>query len=439
MNARFYIHLAVYEFFDVVPFVILVVAPFRNRMRHERMTGFFSLLLYFLGFARRCISYTYPASSAILSVLWTVLYLMLCYYVIREPLPKLLFVLITVLNYASMAAILYSYIGYHLFPGKIEQNPYCLENSLSIFLILAASCPFILYWFVYKLRPLMEDKVNDHVWTTLWFVPATFYVFFYYNIFSSENILAYSISSHNLIFSLVISMGSFFVLILVLRLVRMNALAALLEAEKKQLELHSLQYQRLSERFEEARRARHDLRQLLAVIQVYLENGDTENLRGYIETICSSFTLDSPMVICLHPALNALICYYSEIAAKRHISFSVQADCPENLGVQNTDLVVLFGNLLENAIEACTRQEDGKSFIRLNAQKMGGQLIVTLDNSLSGDCRTNGDSFYSSKRPGYGIGISTVRQIVKKYHGTVNFQVKEQIFCVSLILMTGEN
>lgn len=434
MNLFFLMQLAIYEILDVVPFVILAAIPFHDKMRSKRSIIFFTILLYVLGFARRYISYVFPSSSAVFSLIWAVLYLAAYYAVIREPLFKLLFVLITVLNYASIMAIGYSYIGYHLFPVQISQNPYCLEASLSILMLLAVTYPVFFYWLLFKLRPLINCKVNETIWATLWLVPATFCVFFYYNIYTSENILSYSGSRHNLIFTLVISAGSFFVIFLVLRLVETSLRNAYLISEKHQLELHNLQYQHLADRIREDREARHDLRQLIAVLQVYLNNGDTENLRSYLQAICSSFPLDTPITICPHPALNALISYYCELVRKQEISFHVQADCPETIGIEDTDLVVLFGNLLENAAEACVRQKNGIRFITLTVQMKEKQLVLAIDNSFDGECRINGDSFYSSKRLGYGIGIASVRRIAGKYHGTARFCVKEQVFSASVIL-----
>lgn len=434
MNSWFYIQLAVYEIFDVVPFVILAVVPFKTKRYSVKSIAFFSLILYMTGLVRRSISYTFPSYAAVLSILSAALYLLFYYYVIRNTAAKLLFVLVTILNYASLMAILYSYAGYHLFRESLQRNPYCIEVSLTIMVILAVSFPFIFYWFKNKVRPLMEERENDQLWRTLWFVPATFCVFFYYNLYTAESFLSFARSTRNMIFSLVISAGSFFVLTLVLRLVKMNRLAARLLSEKHQLEMNNLQYQRLSERMEEAKRARHDMRQGIAVIQVYLKNGDTKNLRSYIEKVGSAFQLDMPMVYCEHPALNALICYYAELAAKAQIEFSARVNCPEHTWMQDTDLVVLIGNLLENAVDASLMAKTEKRFVRIKVKKADTQILIAVDNSFDGRIRMEGEKFCSTKHSGYGIGISSVRQIAEKYHGQASFRVENHIFFASVIM-----
>lgn len=439
MNMWFYVQLALYEFFDVIPFVTLAAAPFRVRIRSKNLILLFMAVLYILGFARRGVSLAFPSVSVPLSLLWAVLYLSVYYYVIREPVSKLLFVLITVLNYASFSAILYNYMGYRLFFEEIQENPYCFFVSLSIMAILAVTYLPVYCWLTHKVGPLIVSKENENLWTSLWLVPATFCVFFYYNLYTSESILVFSSSTHNLIFSLVITAGSVFVLSLVVRLVKMSQLNSQLLSEKHQMELHQLQYQRLSDRIEEARRARHDLRQWITVLQVYLKNGDLQNLRSYMEEVCSSFSIGAPVSYCRHPHLNALICYYAELASKLKILFQAQVEYPEDATIQDTDLVVLFGNMLENASEACKQQISEDRFIKLNVEKIGGQIIIVMDNSFEKIPPQTSRGFYSSKRPGYGIGIASIKQIAAKYRGTADFNEDGKVFYTSVILNPTED
>lgn len=438
MNFAFWIQLILFEIFDVVPFVILAATPFRNKIRSRKAIVAFTVVLYVLGLIRRSICYITPSYTVIFSILWSVLYLAVYYFVLRQPLYKLLFILVTILNYASLTTIIYNYIGSHLFLNTLKSNPYCLEISLSIIIILAITFPFLFYWMKYKVSPLIETSENNSIWKTLWLVPVTFCIFFYYNLYSSESILEFSSNIHNFIFSLIINAGLFFILSLILQLVEISMLNSRLLSEKHQLELQNFQFERLSERIEEAKQARHNMRQWITILQVYLKNEDTTQLRSYISQFCSSFSIDTSIVYCLYPPLNALINYYANLAAKQNIVFHAQVEYHNYTKIQDADLIVLFGNLLENAIEACNRQKTKERFIQLNVKRIKGYIIIALDNSFSGNIKKDGDSFYSSKRKGYGIGITSIRQITEKYHGTSNFKIEKNVFFASLALEIGE-
>lgn len=431
------LQLALYELFDIIPFVILAILPFRSMISTRRRIVFLVLLLYFMGIVRRLISLIFPPASMLLAFSWIILYLFVFCFAVRQPAAKLLLVLITVLNYASLCAILYAYVGEHIFSMETSGNPYSLKASLSAALCLAITCPFIGFWFYGEITSVIIQREYDYLWKKLWLVPAVFCVFFYYNLYSSGNLLQYTGSTPNFLFSLIISIGFFFIMTLVIRLVKTSMQITHLETEKHYLEVHELQYQRLSERMEEARRARHDLRQSLNVLQAFLEKGDIENLCSYIRQFCASVPMDSPMIYCAYPPLNALISYYSGLAVQNGVFFDAQVNYPESFrspAMADTDMIVLFGNLLENALEACLCLEEGEGYIRLKVCPLGGCIIIIMENSCKGRPQQEGDAFYSSKRKGLGIGTGSVRRIAEKYGGVAEFDWEREVFIASVML-----
>ncbi|MEG1447678.1 MAG: GHKL domain-containing protein, partial [Ruthenibacterium sp.] len=60
-------------------------------------------------------------------------------------------------------------------------------------------------------------------------------------------------------------------------------------------------------------------------------------------------------------------------------------------------LCIIFGNLLENGIEACNRMTAGTKFIRLRSRLQYGTLTVTMDNSFHGIITKSSGKFLSSK------------------------------------------
>lgn len=430
----FYIMLGVYQVLDVVPFVALAVASFEHRLYSIKKLVFFTLLLYGLGMLRRSISLVFPDFSAMLSLLWIALYFMVYLYVTKEKVPKVLFALITVLNYASMVFIVSYYIAFHYFHLRSEENPYGWKVSASIALVLLPSFPMVYFYLKHRAAPLLSNEENDDLWKTLWLVPATFCVFFYYNLYTAKDILAYASSLHNLIFTFVINAGFFFVLSLIMKIVKMSALNTRLLQERHQLELRTLQYQHLAKRMEEARRARHDLRQWMAVLSVYLESGETEDLRRSVEEVCASFSAMPPISYCLYMPLNAVIGYYAEAAARQNIDFQIQVDFPEKTAMTETDFVILFGNLLENAVEACSRQELGERRARLEVKVLKKNMIILLDNTFEGILQKENNAFYSSKHEGIGIGTVSIRQIAESYGGRADFKAEGNWFMASVYI-----
>ncbi len=434
MSGMLGLSLAVYGLLDVVPCALLMAATFREQVRSRFAVAIGVAALYLLGILRRLLS-LYGVPDALLSLLWIIIYLTACKLAVHTSLSKLLFALITMLNYASLAAVLYSFVGYRLFANQLEQFPYCFEASLTLFFVFLLTLPLIYHLLILRVRPLMAIEENGRLWRFLWLVPATFCVFFYYNLYAGGGVLAFSSSMHNFFYTTVISAGGFFVLFLTIRMVEESNLVLQLRTENDQLIMQSLRYENLKNRMDEARRARHDLRQCAAVLEAYLHSGDSQGLRSFVEYFLQTPPANTTLVYTKNTALNALIVYYADLAAAQNTLFEAQINYPQAGPVSDVDLAVLFGNLLENAVEACARQTEGERSIRLTVQPQQGAYVVLLDNTCSAPPVPQGTHFRSSKRDGAGIGVISIRRIAEKYHGIANFEYRSGLFHASLLLI----
>lgn len=108
------------------------------------------------------------------------------------------------------------------------------------------------------------------------------------------------------------------------------------------------------------------------------------------------------------------------------------------------DIIIILGNLLENAIEAARQTEE--RLLIVNIQFMQGVLKINIENSYSGNLllrkNKNVDTIYlaSTKKNSlkHGIGISSVKKIVDKYNGILKIDQKDMRFNIKLILYISE-
>ena len=104
------------------------------------------------------------------------------------------------------------------------------------------------------------------------------------------------------------------------------------------------------------------------------------------------------------------------------------------------DLCGLLGNLLENAIEACLRQETGDKTIFIAGRLQDGQLEFVIDNSFEGQLNISKGKYLSSKRKNKsGIGIPSVLQTVKRYGGVINLYADDKGFHAEISLPLKKN
>ena len=181
------------------------------------------------------------------------------------------------------------------------------------------------------------------------------------------------------------------------------------------------------------RQQRHDLRHQLTAIRELTHEGNSE-LIDYLDTLIDQIP-KSEQKFCENTIVNSVISHYHSICQVRGIELKMNLVVPEcQNSISDSELCIIFGNLLENAVEACNRMKGGHRFIKLNSTFYHGLLTITMDNSFDGTITKNGEHYLSSKRNEYGVGLESIRTVTEKAHGGCQFMQKENIFLSSVYL-----
>ena len=188
----------------------------------------------------------------------------------------------------------------------------------------------------------------------------------------------------------------------------------------------------LSEHEQLLSRQRHDLRHHINAIMELA--GDNPELQNYLQGLSEKIP-QAGKVFCENRMVNAILSHYAALCEREQIRLDLQLAVPaETPRVDSSTLCVVFGNLLENAVEACGRMESGDRYITLHSRMQNGLLIITMDNSFNGQVRRDGQRFYSSKRSDYGIGLASVRSVALEAGGEAQFEAEGPVFHSSLYL-----
>lgn len=195
---------------------------------------------------------------------------------------------------------------------------------------------------------------------------------------------------------------------------------------------HKRYHKLLLETREKIREQRHDLRHQLAVIKGFIDDGTIDKASEYLNILNAQIPSE-PKTFCDNMAVNAIVGYYELIAKESDINIDIQICVNEHYDkINDSNMCVIFGNILENAIEACNRMNDGEKFIKLKNLTHNGMLIITQDNSFDGKANQISDKFMSSKRADFGIGLGSVTSIAQKHGGNTTFSFKDNVFSSSI-------
>ena len=100
--------------------------------------------------------------------------------------------------------------------------------------------------------------------------------------------------------------------------------------------------------------------------------------------------------------------------------------------VSNLDIANILGNLIDNALEALYKEEN--PYIEITIKQEKSFLIINIKNKCTKligleDLKTN-----KCNPEFHGIGLKSVRSIVKKYDGQILFDIKNEEFIVNIVI-----
>ena len=428
---------AVYSLLNFLPFLVLALYPFRRSLRFSGtvtgvLIGLVTALQLLLGAWAAFFS---AGRSGLISAISTVIYAAFYFLAVKKHFGKTFFTLLMISNIANLAVISAKTLEGLLFPTLAVQS-YRWSFSLMLFIVEAIlSVPLFLYMkTVYT--PAVEKEPSGFEWRYLWLIPATFYVMWYYAFYGniSRTSLEIALRPKNTLFLFIVNVGATLIYYVVTRLVLEQNKTLELKERNHQLTMQAMQYGNLQEKITEARRAKHDVRHHIALMQEYLNNGDLPALSEYLNQYGASLPDDSLICFCENTAANAVLLYFAQQAKNSRIDYIVKAEIPNDTAVSETDISVLFGNLLENALDACKAEgaEDKKIIVRASTD--GGSLCITVDNTFTGTLKqTNDGDLVSTKHKGMGLGTRSVRSIVEQYNGVCRFEAKDGMFYASVL------
>lgn len=104
----------------------------------------------------------------------------------------------------------------------------------------------------------------------------------------------------------------------------------------------------------------------------------------------------------------------------------------DQLSISDTDLCIILGNLLDNAMEACAELEPDQRYIRLYLDAIGQQFYLSIQNSAKEILSFEEQHYISTKRGNHGLGLKRVAFLVENYEGFLNLQNEPGIFAVEV-------
>lgn len=164
-----------------------------------------------------------------------------------------------------------------------------------------------------------------------------------------------------------------------------------------------------------------------------------EQIISLVEELNGKLSRNERIIYTTHKVLNAILSEKKNKASEQQIEFDIYVEPNIKLDkIADGDMVVMLGNLLDNALEAASRCEDGKRKIsvRVYMEKEGKICVIKIWNYFVSPPVRHKSGFVSTKRnrERHGIGMKSIENTAKKYSGYLQCFLEEERFTAILIL-----
>lgn len=176
----------------------------------------------------------------------------------------------------------------------------------------------------------------------------------------------------------------------------------------------------------------HDVNKHIKAIEGLYRTEQERTASEYAKEIRDTLKPLIPVQYTENPILNILLTDKENIMRENEISVEIKVDNVNLDFIAPIDVTTIFGNLLDNAIEAAAKVE-GDRYIYIKITSYHKMVVISIENSCNNIKWKNGFSV-SNKGKDKGIGLLNVKSSIEKYDGDLTLKQEENKFIVELFL-----
>lgn len=211
-----------------------------------------------------------------------------------------------------------------------------------------------------------------------------------------------------------------------------------LEKQKYELQLIKDRYEYQNKKYQDAvniwtriKQMQHDMKNHLIIVKERLDSKRYEDCKKYVESLIPKTSKIGNVIHTGNDILDYLV--NTKLSVMDKVNVSVSGVLSNLSSVPETDLVSIFGNIVDNIAEAIEPLNERKVEF-LFAKEEENQIMI-FKNSISSSVLTNNHELRSTKKDkeSHGIGHVIVEEIVNKLGGIINYSETDDMFSVQIV------
>ena len=420
----FYIITNIFDVYIIYKFM----SAFFDRKDANRQFEIISYTFYFFSFTTVYLFLNIPIVTLLCNII--VLFFVSFNYKtsLKRRILAISLIYIILISIESIVALMFGYLDFSIFSKNDEFSSTAGMIIVKILLYIAAL-------FINNYKNIKNKTVIPYsYWFAIFFIPLTSLLIILIIIeMAADNVYK--------IISVIVSLlfVNFFVFYLydnlsVQQEERFEKLRFL-----QQNNYYQKQFELMKISLKSAKSFRHDMKNHLAVLRLLVEKNEYNEAMKHIEQMTDAIITANEYAQSGNIIIDSILNFKFQEAVHNGIPVSLELNIPEQLSITSFDMSVILGNLLDNAINACSKLEKEKR-LDVKIKYKRGRLIIKVSNTYNGNLNYSGDRLITSNedKENHGMGIKNIKFVLDKYNGEMEIEHTENVFTVILLMYLND-
>ena len=206
----------------------------------------------------------------------------------------------------------------------------------------------------------------------------------------------------------------------------------------KQMENQIGYYEKINKIYDEFRSFRHDYKNHVLCLRGLIAADKKEEALEYMNTMQDMSSVGKNKYHTGNVIIDALLDDKSSKAESVNTKIDFEGVVPTS-GISNADLCVIMANAIDNAIEACSKDEsENEKKIKVDADFRQGYFFFKASNPMFEEVKLKGKNKVAtskSDKEHHGFGVANIVHTAEKYGGSAEISVNEGQFTIDVQLM----
>ena len=237
--------------------------------------------------------------------------------------------------------------------------------------------------------------------------------------------------------SVLLLFANFFVFWVYETVQRTNLENTQLRLEKQRNEVSRELYEEMSLALESSRILAHDVKNHFSSIYDISEENNYTKVKDYVKSIYDNFGVNRKITYSGNKMVDVILNRYVSKCEADGVFFEIESCCSDLSFMNDTDVVSLITNMLDNAVDSALRSQKKEILFSIYVRN-DSFVIIQISNSCDKKPLSINGRLLTLKKDSstHGVGTQSIRRVVERYDGSFLWDYNEEthVFTTSALL-----